>query len=272
MAVSCRSNSSGLGPEGRLKAAVIDRLFEGKHIDGDAVLVSELVVDRWNRRADVVLANGKLWGFEIKSDHDSLTRLTGQLDTFTRFFEKFVVVVAPRFEAKVRKFLPEGTGLWVEMPDGSLKERLRPKATSLPKEVSIRMMTVTELRRFLACNGFPGVAGASRAQLEHAAAFYTKAELALAAREAIKCRHRARHKSFERGREEFGTSEALKLLEGRYRKPAPEALAEVEPTNSIIPECPADHPAAVAVRSGYVLKRVTSISPRHTPPGQPLSD
>ena len=133
--------------EVRLKAAIIDRLFDRAHIDDDAVLISEMTVANWSRRADVVLANGSLWAFEVKSELDSLTRLPGQLDAFTTHFEKVCVVCAPRFETGARALLPEGVGLWVAEDDGTLRERVRPRYTRLTKMAAVGLMKANELRR-----------------------------------------------------------------------------------------------------------------------------
>ena len=204
-------------PETRLKAAVIDRLFEAKAVDSDSVLVSEMMVANWSRRADIVLANGKLWAFEIKSESDKLARLPGQLESFAYHFEKFVVVVAPRFEEPVRMMLPEAVGLWVEERPGVLVERVRPRAMPMAKDASIALMTVVELRSLLACNGVANLKDAPRQRLEALARDFPATDLANAARNAIKRRHRKRHAAFVKKRELQCTGRAMGVLR-KYAK------------------------------------------------------
>ncbi|WP_434766648.1 sce7726 family protein [Pseudomonas triticicola] len=83
-----------------IKIALIARLHQKGMLD-NAVLINEMVVAKWSRRADLVLANGTLQAFEIKSDFDSLKRLDGQLETFNSRFEKVTVVCAPKFTTEV---------------------------------------------------------------------------------------------------------------------------------------------------------------------------
>ena len=249
--------SRAIKPEARLKAAVIDRLYANAHVDSDAVVISEMVVDNWSRRADVVLANGKLWGFEIKSEMDTLGRLPGQMDVFARSFEKLTVVVAARFETQVREMLPDGVGLWVEDRDGILKERVRPRLNMLSREAAIRLMTVSELRRLLSCNGSVGISDAPRTVLEAIARSLPASDLANAARDAVKRRHRGRHQTFAWDRDRVGTAAALKHL--ARRAPSPQTNEQppaIVATSVRQHSVPADHPAFVNAPAGPVLRRL----------------
>ncbi len=50
--------------EADIKAALVDTLIESGFVDTNTVIISEFPVASWTRRADIVLANGKLLGFE----------------------------------------------------------------------------------------------------------------------------------------------------------------------------------------------------------------
>ncbi|MDF4636452.1 sce7726 family protein [Vibrio parahaemolyticus] len=93
--------------EADYKAATIDWLISKGYLDKDAVLINELPVDNFSRRADLVVANGKLHAFEIKSDADSLSRLEGQIETYTDFFDKVTLVCSPKFTQKAIDTLPK---------------------------------------------------------------------------------------------------------------------------------------------------------------------
>lgn len=250
---------SELRGEVRLKAAIIDRLFDRAHIDDDAVLISEMTVANWSRRADVVLANGALWAFEVKSELDSLTRLPGQLDAFTAHFEKVCVVCAPRFEIGARALLPEGVGLWVAEDDGSLRERVRPRYTRLTKTAAVGLMKANELRALLSCSGFTGIADAPRSSLVELAMQLPASDLASAARAAVKRRHRPRHDAFVKHRENLGTMGSMWMLRREDRP----AVARTEPAvtpPAPLPEVaiPAAHPLLVNAPGGPVLKRLVA--------------
>jgi hypothetical protein len=244
-------------PEVRLKAAVIDRLYEKALVDADSVLISEMVVDNWSHRADVVLANGRLWGFELKSASDNLARLPSQIEAFNRTFEKFTVVVAERFETAVRPLLPEGVGLWVQASDGELKERIRPRISILSKAAALSLMTASEIRALLACNGCTGIGNMNRQQLEAKAAGLPTADLSSAARDAVKRKHRKKHQNFQLTRPKVGTAAALHALHS-YRGARAAIMPPVNDTPRLqgpIEEI-LNHPAIKIAPAGPVLKRI----------------
>jgi hypothetical protein len=214
--------------ETRMKAVVIDRLFSAGQLDADSVLISEMMVANWTRRADIVLANGKLCAFELKSEADRLTRLSGQLEAFSYHFEKFVVVVAARFEEQARALLGPGVGLWIMEQDSSIKERIRPKAMTLAKEAAIALMTAAELRRLLSCNGCSGLKDAPRQRLESLALGFPASDLANAARDAVKRRHRQRHTAFVQKRNAVGTISAMPTLRRFAKRSSPAPLDKDE--------------------------------------------
>jgi hypothetical protein len=216
-----------------------------------------MVVANWSRRADIVLANGKLCAFEIKSESDSLCRLPGQIDAFSRHFEKLIVVVAGRFEEAVRTMIPEGVGLWVEDAEGQLKERLRARTLPLAKEAAITLMTAAELRRLLICNGAAAARSLPRQELCQLALGLPASDLASAARDAIKRRYRCRHERFLVKRGSSGSSlSAMGALRRQDRVKYEELLQTPEPLLTL-PQISGDHPLLVYAPAGPVLKRLS---------------
>ncbi len=62
--------------ESDIKALLIQFLMEKNILSEDAIIINELTVDKYARRADIVLLKkDELHAYEIKSDADSLTRL-----------------------------------------------------------------------------------------------------------------------------------------------------------------------------------------------------
>lgn len=241
--------------EAALKAAVIDRLIATRHADDNSVIVTEMTVANWSRRADVVLANGRLWGFEIKSDLDTLTRLKGQLETFTKYFEKFVLVLAERFVEEMLETIPDGVGLWSADKLGNLTQKIAPKQTQLSPEAYISLMTVTELRKLLACNGHKTDKNYHRSVLASDAIQLPIKDIASAAREAVKARHRDRYHQFLSAKESLKTVSALSFLNRapirlkQHEYVLPE-VREIEDI-SISP----NNPCLIYAPSGPILKR-----------------
>ncbi|KAA5919700.1 sce7726 family protein [Achromobacter xylosoxidans] len=135
--------------EAEIRSALIARLASSP-AGVDAAFISELFLDNFSRRADLVMANGKLAVFEIKSSRDTLDRLSGQLETYLHFFEHVTVVCAPKHLAAVVAVVPEGVGVWEAGDDGTLRIVRRARARSLTsKENWVSFLPVDELRALL---------------------------------------------------------------------------------------------------------------------------
>jgi hypothetical protein len=105
--------------EAEIRSALIARLASSPEADG-AAFIRELFLDGFTRRADLVVANGKLAAFEIKSDRDNLDRLAGQLETYCRYFERVTVVCTQRHLEGVRARASDGVGIWVMGDTGTV--------------------------------------------------------------------------------------------------------------------------------------------------------
>lgn len=78
----------------------------------------------WAAVADVAAFEvHDFWGYEIKSDHDSLRRLPGQLAAYATFFHRVTLITGDRYAAKVEALAPEWAGLVVVDTDGLITER-----------------------------------------------------------------------------------------------------------------------------------------------------
>lgn len=132
--------------EQEIKTLVRNKLSTSIHGEG-AAFVLELFIDSFARRADLVMANGKLSAYEIKSDRDSLHRLEGQIETYLRLFEEFTIVCAEKHLDGVLKLAPEGVGIWALKRGGEL--HVIKRARSIPqksRESWLSFLSVDELR------------------------------------------------------------------------------------------------------------------------------
>lgn len=108
-----QKNNHTITLEADIKATLLNHLREKKIINNDTIIISELAIANHVRRADlVILSKGKIIAFEIKSEADSLTRLKGQLTTFTSYFDKVIVVAAPKYASKIAKTTSPSIGVW----------------------------------------------------------------------------------------------------------------------------------------------------------------
>lgn len=90
----------------------------------ETVLVEELGLLRHQARVDVAAVNGALHGYEIKSDLDSLRRLTSQMEIYSRVLDRCTVVTGPRLLADALSAVPVWWGVALVSGEGSYR-RLR---------------------------------------------------------------------------------------------------------------------------------------------------
>ncbi|WP_065233200.1 sce7726 family protein [Gallibacterium genomosp. 1] len=110
--------------------------------------LAELPIANFSRRIDLVMANGSLSGFEIKSEQDSLRRLAGQLETYTQYFENVTVVCATKHLTNVMKMTSSRIGVW-EFDGEKLIEHQAPIYQPLSKLNWLSFLNVSGLKVLL---------------------------------------------------------------------------------------------------------------------------
>ena len=74
-------------------------------------MLEELGLCRGFARVDLAVVNGRLHGYEIKSDRDSLRRLPGQVEMFSKVFDRLTLVVGERHQASACRKIPRWWGI-----------------------------------------------------------------------------------------------------------------------------------------------------------------
>lgn len=103
-----RPVSSGL-TELELRAALRARLREG--LTPGTHIIEELAIERGSSRIDIAVVNGKLEGYEIKSDFDTLDRLAQQMHSYHRVFDELCIVTTKQYVPQVERLLPPWWGI-----------------------------------------------------------------------------------------------------------------------------------------------------------------
>src|SRR6266571_56546 len=93
--------------------------------DPTALILDELGVCCGRIRADMVVVNGELKGFEIKSDQDTLLRLRSQASIYCRVFDTVSIVVAANHLENARKIVPRWWGMLVAEENGKAQPKIR---------------------------------------------------------------------------------------------------------------------------------------------------
>lgn len=89
-----------------VRQAIRTRLARA-HAGEDAVIVDELRVSRGSARMDVAVINGRIEGYEIKSDKDTLDRLPRQAEMFSLVADRMTLVVGEKHLDKAQRIVPE---------------------------------------------------------------------------------------------------------------------------------------------------------------------
>ena len=95
----------------QIRAALHRRRLSRHHRDPHTLVLDELGLQHGKCRADIALVNGHLVGIEIKSDVDSLYRLSTQVESYNAVFDRISLVLTRcHLEAAV-PLVPEWWGL-----------------------------------------------------------------------------------------------------------------------------------------------------------------
>jgi hypothetical protein len=101
--------------------------------DGElgTLIMPELGLCQGMARVDLAVVNGSVHGYEIKSEQDTLVRLPGQAEIYSRTLEFVTIVVSPSHAQKVNNAVPSWWGIWtaIEYENGMT---LRPERDSRP--------------------------------------------------------------------------------------------------------------------------------------------
>lgn len=135
-----------------IRTRLIDHL---KELEGeDAAFISEMFIDNFARRADLIVANGRLSAYEIKSANDDCARLAGQLETYVALFENVTIVCAQKHTNSVLRIAGSSVGILVMTAEGQF-EQIRPaRKNRMRKADWLTFLTVIELRKLLRQCGY----------------------------------------------------------------------------------------------------------------------
>ncbi len=120
-------------------------LLERHQDDQDTNILHELPIPRPSARVDVAVVNGQLYGYEIKSDVDTLARLPQQVASFNSVFNQISIVVTRKHLHAVRKLVPAWWGILL-FTNGAFKVHRNSKTNPQRQiEAGLHMLTREEL-------------------------------------------------------------------------------------------------------------------------------
>jgi hypothetical protein len=101
------------------------RLLAAFREDPETLILEELGLRHGATRVDMVVVNGSLHGFEIKSDRDTLKRLPRQAKMYSEILDYVTLVVGQRHAVKAKPTVPNWWGIQVADRDQDGKVRLQ---------------------------------------------------------------------------------------------------------------------------------------------------
>ena len=96
-----------------IRSALKKKLERHHAQDKELRIIEELGVRHGTARIDVVVINGIMHGYEIKSDRDTLERLPEQMNEFNDVFDKLTLVVGKRHLYDAVNLIPDWWGIMV---------------------------------------------------------------------------------------------------------------------------------------------------------------
>lgn len=119
-----------------IKTLLVDYLLDKKTIELIAIEVPYLY---GSRRADLIaIINGKLVGFEIKSELDTLAKLIEQTNDYLDVFHEVYIVVANKFKKSPQlKKLPQNVGIMHISPEKKLNVQRKAKEKKCLKKEKV---------------------------------------------------------------------------------------------------------------------------------------
>lgn len=96
-----------------VRKALHAKVLDEHHGDPNTLVLDELGLWYGLARVDIAVVNGRMHGFEIKSDCDTLDRLPEQALIYNRVLDRVTVVVGQAHSEAVRRIVPEWWGIKV---------------------------------------------------------------------------------------------------------------------------------------------------------------
>lgn len=142
--------------ESEIKSIFLNKLIVSKRINFESVVVSEFSIDKYSKRADLMVINEDLFfAVEIKSEADSLIRLDSQLDKYQQYFDKVILVVAEKHLCKVMEKVGSNIEVWSISAKSNLKQVQRGKRNQRGDvKKYFDLLSKREVEKFFSLHGF----------------------------------------------------------------------------------------------------------------------
>jgi hypothetical protein len=141
---SIADQKQNLTNDPEIRRVLKDHLTSLFWADPETLILEELGLRHGATRVDIVVLNGCLHGYEVKSDRDTLKRLPRQVRMYSEILDYVTLVVGQRHADKVEQAVPQWWGVQVAThgQDGQLHLAEMRKATENP---SLEKLAIAKL-------------------------------------------------------------------------------------------------------------------------------
>lgn len=94
-----------------IRLALLPQLRVMYAAEPQTIFIEELGICQGRARIDIAVINGVIHGYEIKSDRDSLRRLSGQVEIYSKVVDRATIVVGNRHLAEALASVPDWWGV-----------------------------------------------------------------------------------------------------------------------------------------------------------------
>lgn len=99
-----------------VRKAFHQKVLTADHDKPDTFVIDELGLRNGEARADIAVVNGKMIGYEIKTEKDTLIRLENQILAYNEVFDKVYIITASKHLHKLLDIVPYWWGIYIIDP------------------------------------------------------------------------------------------------------------------------------------------------------------
>ena len=99
-----------------VRSAFHQSVLRYAHDCNDTFVIDELGIKNGSYRADIAVFNGKIVGYEIKTQNDTLTRLPSQATAYSQIFNEAFLIVSENHLESALEIVPDWWGVYLIKP------------------------------------------------------------------------------------------------------------------------------------------------------------
>jgi hypothetical protein len=100
----------------QIRSAFHNKILRKAHHKSDTFILDEFGLRNGEIRADIAVLNGKLIGYEIKTEKDTLSRLESQMVAYSEVFDQAYIISSENHLSNALKIIPEWWGIYLIKP------------------------------------------------------------------------------------------------------------------------------------------------------------